>query len=318
MILALALLVGVVAVAGSGPAFLDRMIRHKTDPQAVLVTWIVLVVATFLTMIATLTVVLLPTSGPTPLLVQLVHHCWLAVRHGAVPRFHEIAALALIGALLLTAVQTGVGLLRYGRHQRKLHHKHLQLLRGIANCEQGPFITMWLPHSKPLAYSVAGSPSFVVATEGVRNELAEIDAAAVLEHERAHLRGRHHLLVGLAEALAKSVPWIPLTRRSPELVRTAVELAADRAAARKHGPGAVQSALRMMSAMGGPDTPQHALGMTDSCVALRLDHLGELPEGATVAKRLLLSGTAGLMAASAPAMAGIGSLTVIGILTCPL
>lgn len=318
MILALALLVGVVAVASSGPGVLDRMVRRKVDPRAVLVTWIVLVGASFMTMIATLAVTLIPTHGPTPALVQLIHRCWTAVRLGAVPRLHEMAALALFVVVFLTAAQVGRGLLRYGRHKRQLHHKHLQLLKITATSEQGPFTTMWLPHPAPLAYGVAGSPAFVVATEGVRDELGEVNAAAVLEHERAHLRGRHHLLVGFAEALAKSVPWLPLTRRSPDLVRTAIELAADLEAARKHGSNAVQSALRTMSNPGGPTTPQHALGMADSGVALRLEHLDRLSENTTAVKRLLVSGTAGVMAASAPALAGIGILTAVGTLACLL
>ncbi len=318
MILALALLVGVVTVASSSPAVLNAMVRRRVDPQVVLVTWLVLVGATFLTVLATLAVVLLPAHGSPPVLVQLVHHCWLAVRHGAVPRIHELTALLLFVVVSLTAAQIGRGLARYGHVQKQLHHKQLQLLRITADSEPGPFPTMWLPHPEPWAYSVAGSPAFVVATQGVRDQLGEVDAAAVLEHERAHLRGHHHLLVGLAEALAKSAPWMPLARRSPHLVRTTVELAADHAAARTHGANAVQSALRTMSDPNGSATPQHALGMADSCVTLRLEHLEYLAENTTTARRLLFSGTAGIAAAAAPALFGIGILSATGVLTCPI
>lgn len=318
MIVALALLLGVVLVAGGAPAVLDRMVERRVDPQVVLVTWVALVTATFLTVLATLVLVLLPTHGPKPLLLQLVHSCWTALQHGAMPQLHEVTALLLLVPVSAVAVLLGRGLLRYVRQQRRLHERQLELLRITAESEAGRFPTMWLPHPKPLAYSVAGSPAFVVATQGVRDELCQADAAAVIEHERAHLRGRHHLLVGLAEALAKSVPWVPLTRHSPRLVRTAVELAADRAAARTHSSAAVRSALRIMATGGGPSTPQHALGMADACIALRLHHLDRLGNGPGTVARLFMSVIAALAAATSPALAGIGVLMAVGLTTCPI
>lgn len=318
MIVALALLVGVVLVAGGAPKVLDLMVEHRFEPQVVLATWLALVTATFMTVIATLVIVLLPTHSPEPLLLQLVHHCWSALQHGEIPRLHELTALLLLVPVSIAAALLGQGLVRYVRQQRHLHERHLELLRITAESEAGRFPTMWLPHPKPLAYSVAGSPAFVVATQGVRDALCEADAAAVLEHERAHLRGRHHLLVGLAEALAKSVPWVPLTRHSPRLVRTAVELAADRAAARTHSPAAVRSALRIIATGSGPNTPQHALGMADACITLRLRHLDRPSYSPGTVARLLMSAIAALAAATSPALVGIGVLMAVGLTTCPV
>ncbi|GAB3671726.1 M56 family metallopeptidase [Saccharopolyspora sp. ID03-671] len=317
MIVALALLLGVVLVASSAPAVLDRMIKHRVEPQVVLVTWLVLVTATFLTVLATLLVVLLPTHGPKPILVQLVHHCWTALRHGAVPQLHELTALVLLVPVSIVATLLGRGLLRFTRQQRRMHERHLELLLITAEAEAGRFSTMWLPHPKPLAYSVAGIPPFVVATQGVRDELGAAEADAVIEHERAHLRGRHHMLVGLAEALAESVPWVPLTRHSPRLVRMAVELAADRAAARTHSPAAVRSALRIMADESGHTTSQLVLGMAESCTQLRLQHLDKLRASSSIVKRLIMAGFATSIAASSPLLAGMGVLMAIGTVSCP-
>lgn len=320
MILAFALLLGTVSVAVIGPAVLNLMVWRNIDPHIVLVTWIVLVGATFLTMVATLGVILLPTHGPAPALLEFVHHCWFAITHGAFPGVHEMAALAVLLVVAIPSAIVGRGLLRFLRHQRRLHSKHLELLRITSACEPGAYTTMWLPHQRPLAYSVSGSPAIIVATDGVRQTLTNTDTAAVLEHERAHLRGHHHLLVGLADVLANSVPWAPLMKHSPALVRTAVELAADRAAAREHGTGPVRSALRRMSAHGGSSTPQHALGMADDSVALRLNHLDKLTtrDVTSTARRLLLSGFAGVVAASSPVLTGMGILMTIGLVTCLL
>ncbi|MER6989086.1 M56 family metallopeptidase [Saccharopolyspora hirsuta] len=316
MILAVALLLGVAVVAGCAPAVLNRMLHRRVDPQLVLMTWGALVATTFITVTAALTIAVLPAHGPAPLLVQLLHHCWTALQHGSAPQVHLAAGLLLLTAVAGLSSRVSIGLLRHARHQRREHRRHLELLRIAARPESGAFPIMWLPHPEPMAYSVAGTPGFVVATDGVRDHLGA-DAAAVLEHERAHLRGRHHLLVGLAEALSRSASWIPLMRRSPELVRTAVELAADRSAAHQHGPSAVRSALlRMTGGRGGP-MPSHALGMANSAVALRLHHLNGLRTAPGRAKRALASGMVGLTAATLPTLAGIALLPVLAMVTCP-
>ncbi|MER5391721.1 M56 family metallopeptidase [Saccharopolyspora sp. NPDC002686] len=317
MILAIALLLGVAVVAGCAPAVLNRMLRRRVDPQLVLMTWGALIATTFATVTAALTIAVLPAHGPAPLLVELLHHCWTALQHGSTPQLHLAAGLLLLTAIAGLSSRVSIGLLRHARHQRRAHRRQLELLHIAARRESGAFPIMWLPHPKPMAYSVAGTPGFVVATDGVRDQLGA-DAAAVLEHERAHLRGRHHLLVGLAEALSRSAPWLPLMRRSPELVRTAVELAADRSAAHLHGPGAVRSALlRMSDVHGGGPVPADALGMAHSAVDLRLHHLNGLTAAPGKTKRALASGVVGLTAATLPTVAGIALVPVLAMASCP-
>jgi hypothetical protein len=48
----------------------------------------------------------------------------------------------------------------------------------------------------------------------------------VLEHERAHPTGRHHLVLSLANALRAVLSCIPLFRQAPAALRELVELAA--------------------------------------------------------------------------------------------
>ncbi|MEU5851352.1 hypothetical protein [Saccharopolyspora shandongensis] len=68
----------------------------------------------------------------------------------------------------------------------------------------------------------------------------------------------------------------------------------------------------------GPATPQHALGMADSAVALRLHHLEFLGPCAPRVRRALASGLAGLTAALLPALAGLGILASLAMITCPI
>jgi Zn-dependent protease with chaperone function len=319
MIAAFALLLGVLLVAWFAPPVLGRLIERGVDPQVVLVTWGVLVGATFLTAAATLVVVVLPMHEPLPSLMQFVHHCWAAMRHGRVPEPHDLPGLLILVVLVAVSTLAVRGLVRYKRSQRQLHRRHWELLRVAAQPEEGRYPTMWLSHDDPLAYSVAGEPPFVVATRGIRERLSAADAAAVIEHERAHLRGRHHLLVGVADALAGSAPWLPLMRQSPTLIRTVVELAADRAAARAHGPGAVRSALLIMSRGGhGGTAPQPALGMAETCVTLRLQQLDGSGAGPGRFKRALASGIAALAAVALPGLTGAALMVGFATLTCPM
>jgi bla regulator protein blaR1 len=58
----------------------------------------------------------------------------------------------------------------------------------------------------------------------------ELDVAA---DERAHLSGRHHLVLRLAAALERAFPWVRFFAVGAEQVAYLVEVAADDAAARR-------------------------------------------------------------------------------------
>ncbi|WP_017975702.1 M56 family metallopeptidase [Actinopolyspora halophila] len=312
----LSLLFGVLAVAWCTPPILHALLRRGVDPQGVLVLWGVLVSTSFFTVTGSLLAALLPTHSGLPWLLQLLHHCWNSLRHGFAPQVHNLTAALLLSILVSAVVLTVRNLVHHLHRQRRLHRRQVELLRIAARAAPGPIPTMWLPHAGLLAYSVAGRRGFVVVSEGLREQLSDTGCAAVIEHERAHLRGRHHLLVGLAEALAASAPWLPLTGHSPTLVRTAVELAADRTAARTYGAVTVRSALLAMSQT--PRTaPPPALGMAQECVALRLRHLRS--SRATVARlprRMLASGLAALVGLSLPVAGGIGVLLMTEVAVC--
>ena len=60
--------------------------------------------------------------------------------------------------------------------------------------------------------------------------------AAVLAHERAHLRERHDLVLLPFTALARAFPWSVLVQRSYASVALLVEMLADDHAARQQQP----------------------------------------------------------------------------------
>ncbi len=315
MTIALVLILGALLVAWIAPRLLEYRLHVGADPQTLLVTWIGLVGGTLVSLATAASLVLLPGHGPARQVAALVHHCWSAVSHGSVPRFDEVAGLLSVMVAALAAVRCSTGLLRHARQRRTLHRKHLDLLRILTGSGATPGSMLWLDVPDPMAYSVAGRPSLIVASEWLRRRLPGDAVAAVLEHERAHLRGRHHLMVAIADALAVALPWLPLMRRSPYLVRALVEVSADAVAARSHGAGVVRSALLSMSAH---LTPAHGLGMARDCIALRLELLSSHRPEHSRLRRALRSGLAGTSAAFAPALASTAFLAAGILMSCLL
>ncbi|MGW5746972.1 M56 family metallopeptidase [Amycolatopsis sp. NPDC003861] len=271
MIVSVALLVAALAIGVGAPAVLRQVLAVGVSAASRLWIWLVLVAGFFGTLIAAAVVAVVPGHGPAMQLIGLVHGCWQSLRHGGRPRLEEVVGTISVVVLVGLLGTMLVVFLKHRKRQDVLHRKHVDALSILSRREGGPIHTWWLPLPGVMAYSVAGSPSLIVATEGLALQLSPEQLAAVLEHERAHLRGRHHFLVGLARVLAKVLPWVPLARRSPEFVAAAVELCADAAAASAHGLDTVRAALNRM--VGTRERPPMSLAMAEDYVGLRLKHL---------------------------------------------
>lgn len=109
-------------------------------------------------------------------------------------------------------------------------------------------------------------------TRAALTTLNDAQLGAVLAHERAHLHGRHHLLLALTGALAKILPGSRLFTDGAEIARL-VEMCADDFAARRHGGDTVVDALVALT-IGTPKgaaAPAAALGAAGIGVADRVE-----------------------------------------------
>jgi peptidase M48-like protein len=88
------------------------------------------------------------------------------------------------------------------------------LLRLTGARDLRPIPTLWLPKDRRAT---------VVASNGLASRLTEREMSVVLAHERAHVRGHHHLLTNCSEVLGRT------RATSPGAVRLLVELSADQA-----------------------------------------------------------------------------------------
>ena len=95
----------------------------------------------------------------------------------------------------------------------------------------------------------------------------------MLAHERAHLAGRHHLLIALTRGLAAAFPGVPLFTQGPAEVARLAEMCADDTAARRSSRPTLVTALLAMGT--GAAVPAAALAAATCAVAARVQRLLE-------------------------------------------
>jgi Zn-dependent protease with chaperone function len=107
-----------------------------------------------------------------------------------------------------------------------------------------------LDHRSAVAYTLPGWHSRVVLSAGLLDLLTEQELSAVIEHERAHLRARHDLLVLPFQAWAIALGWVPGVRPAGGSVAELTEMLADDMAAARTSRAALASALAKVALSG--------------------------------------------------------------------
>ncbi|WP_024795015.1 M56 family metallopeptidase [Tomitella biformata] len=318
MIIALALLLSAVAVGWLLPRRLIASSTTRTDPAALLTAWAVSAVAIFGSAAAAVALLLVPSHGRFPAFLSLAQSCWQALSHGALPEIEIFAGLLGMVVLAAAAIRTAIVTVRRSSQRTRSRRSHLSALRMVSTSKCGDPQTWWIDHPRPVAFSLAGRPGVIVASEGLAQFLSETEVSAVLAHERAHLRGRHHLIIATFDVLAEVFPFVPLFRLAPHAVRELAELAADAFAARAYGPSTVRSALTVLSTQPA-HFPDGSLAMANTAVDLRLSRLRPGgPTGSGWARRGFHFGAAFALTAVAPVAVAGTALAVVAVLSCPV
>lgn len=265
-----------------GPRLLracDR--RQRAAPRVGIGLWIALPTSWIVAVLAVGFAATAQLSGGLGL-AGLLHACLRAaqaifgVQHpGDLP-----AALALCGSLtiLLRLGTVTTRQVRHNRSQRKEHQRGVRNSTATAH-RRGEQLSI-VNSPTPAAYCVPGHRSTIVLTTGALRELPQQQLDAVIAHEQAHLRGKHHLFVAWGAILATAFPFIPLLRRAPRELGRLVEWLADDHASSHHGRRSVARALATMSAglsSSASPRPESALMATGSDVLDRVRRLVEPP-----------------------------------------
>jgi Zn-dependent protease with chaperone function len=114
-------------------------------------------------------------------------------------------------------------------------------------------------HPAAAAYCLPGLRSAIVISAGTLNLLNSQELAAVLAHERAHLRERHDLVLLPFTALLRAFGWAGVARQARQAVGLLIEMHADDRALRHRPARELATALLRVGAAGGSPAPAGAL-----------------------------------------------------------
>ncbi|GAB7144269.1 M56 family metallopeptidase [Mycobacterium riyadhense] len=175
------------------------------------------------------------------------------------------ALTVLVGVRLVAAVLRGA----IATRRRRAHHRmvidlvHVGHDGALAQPGTRTRDLRVLDVAEPLAYCLPGVRSRVVVSEGALNTLGDAEVAAILTHERAHLRARHDLVLEAFTAVHAAFPRLVRSANALGAVQLLVELLADDAAVRAAGRTPLARALVACAsgrapsgalAAGGPST----------------------------------------------------------------
>ncbi|WP_237745003.1 M56 family metallopeptidase [Kribbella catacumbae] len=247
----------------------------------------------------------------------------------ATPGLVEACLEALIGRGDAAGVVTvGVGLLvptllvarlavvamRLLRAQRVDRGRHLDLLE-LLGCHDPVLGVTVIAAATPAAYCVPGTDRIVVTDSALR-ALDPTELRAVLAHERAHLAGRHHLLVTWAITLARAFPGVPVFHALGNATVDLVELLADDLALRRERGDSLATAI---ATLGG----SRAVGLSSGLAAAggsvlaRVQRLLEPPKPLPVATRIGGAGAALTMVALPALVVALPASLALGLAACP-
>jgi Zn-dependent protease with chaperone function len=293
----LAFTVLAVMLVGPVPALLARAHWPLRAPRAAMVLWQAVAVAAVLSAFSAGIAIASrlfvpgadgrPTASPAAEIGRLGWPLWIL----------DVAVFALtllIGArLALAVIRVAVSTRR-----RRAHHRMLVDLLGLAPdavavraCARGVDLRV-LEVAQPLAYCLPGVRSRVVVSEGTLDSLSEAEVAAILSHERAHLRARHDLVLEAFTAAHAAFPRFVRSASALDAVQLLVELLADDAAVRAAGRAPLARAL-VTCASGR--TPLGALAAGGAHTLLRVRRLSGSGNSLVLSTAAYLAATAVLV-----------------------
>ncbi|WIV59220.1 M56 family metallopeptidase [Amycolatopsis nalaikhensis] len=171
----------------------------------------------------------------------------------------SIGCGVLLAGLAVTFVRTALGYTRWIR----------ALTRELDEHSREPGVVI-LPGAEPVAFAAPGRGGRIAVSTGMLSALSPRERTALLAHERAHLRLRHHHFL-VAVTLAATLN--PLLRPLCAAARFSLERWADEAAARHVGDRTVVAHSVAKAALAGHSRPGFALAATGGPVPRRVTAL---------------------------------------------
>ncbi len=313
MTLAAVLLLYAILTAAVAPAVLRRARWLSKSPRLGILAWQGILAGVLSALVLLLAVAAMPTSALSFDVNHLLHAC--------VVRLSDLYARGDVGVAHVLAIVVGAGTLirlswvlalqvRETAHQRSAQRTLLALVAG----GPGPDGTVLLPADVPVAYCVPGQGGRIVLTTAAAHALNDEERSAVIAHERAHLQGRHDLVLLGANVAAAALPWLPLFQDAKQSLARYVEMLADDAAVRLSGPMPIAAALLGLGAPGSSAT----LGASGTATAERIMRLLDDDTGKAGPARRFAFGTAAICAAGLPMAVVTAPVLASALGLCPI
>jgi Zn-dependent protease with chaperone function len=316
VIRALCLLLVSSALIVAGPRALTRLTRSGRHPLAALVAWQLASWSVLGSVALAAALLAAPELGAASRLpIELEEDCLHAIHHmhnlAHSPLLQAVAALALGGVLF----RLGGCAARAWGTTRRLRARHRVLLGLVSRCDPD-FDADVVDDDTALVYCLPGHGGRVVFTSAALSLLSAEQRDAVLAHERAHLRGRHHALLASAGLLRSTFPRIRLFTQACEYTALLIEMRADDVAGRRSGRRPLAEALLRLTTV---TTPEAALGAAGITTMARIERLLRPPSQQQLSVARQIARDTGLAVAASLLPASPVLLAVAGhALLCPV
>lgn len=276
MSVAVCLLLYGAALCVLAPRLLPYLTRNGAAPRLAVGVWLMVlagVLASWVGAAAALAAHVARTwNRPDPLAVSACLSEVRAAATGDSGLGMQIGLMAATVVLSSFVVVLGYRVGRFLMSARSRSRQHAQSARIVGRRVAG-VDGLVVDAPQKMAYCLGGRPGTVVITSAAVAALQRPHLDAVLAHERAHLAGRHHLLLSATRALTTSLPRIRLFSVAHAEISRLLEMCADDTAARRHGAASLVSAIAALA--GADPIPAAALGASTVGVCARIARLTE-------------------------------------------
>lgn len=246
-------------------------------------------------------------SGPVLLpgrAAEVCQRCLAAANpFGAGAGQTAIPAVLLLAAPAALALALAVGVtMQMVRRPQRSRAAARHVLQDAERRRIHGFDVSLVDSERRFAFTLPGRHGGIVLSTGTLRSLDRDELAAVLAHEHAHLRQRHHLISAVVTSFAALLRWVPVVRAAADALPHYLEIAADNAARRQAGTPALVSALIKLGERASPVAAQHAgAGELHAAGPERVRQLVRPPAGLAGAAPATLIGASLLVLALASA-----------------
>ena len=246
-----------VILAVLGPTLLRRMSWLERSPRIGITAWQTLSVSIVLAVLLAGSSLAIPAIPWTINLADWIRTCAMALL--AQYSTPGGAVVSTTGAAAASAILIRVAYCLAADRAIAARNRKVQLdaLALIARPHLR-YDALVVDHPAAAAYCLPGRIHQVVLTSAALSALDHNQLLAVLAHERAHLRGRHHLILAASDALQHAFPRVTAFRTARRELGRLVEMLADDSAARHSDRTTVATALVRLAEHGL--TPAAVLG----------------------------------------------------------